>query len=107
MEDKDKKMQELQFIEQNLQNILAQKQAFQMEISEVDASLNELNSADDEVYKLVGNIMIKTTKEELKKGLEEKKKLFETRLKALDKQEETFNSRLVEIREELINPDKK
>mgnify|MGYP001573733989 CR=1 FL=1 len=39
---KENKMQEVQMLEQNLQNILLQKQAFQIELRETKAALKEL-----------------------------------------------------------------
>ena len=93
MQEQEKKLQEMQFLEQNLQNILMQKQAFQMELSETDSALVEIKSSKEDVYKIVGNLMIKSDKNKIQKELETKKKLFETRLKALDTQEETFSGK--------------
>ena len=45
----DKKLQELQFLEQNVENILYQKQAFSMELSETEAALKEIESKGYEV----------------------------------------------------------
>ena len=39
-------IQELQVLEQNLQNILMQKQAFQLELAEVENALKEIKKAD-------------------------------------------------------------
>ena len=51
MQDKDKKIQEIQILEQNLQNLLLQKQAFQMEISETIAAKREIEMAGEDVFK--------------------------------------------------------
>jgi len=56
------KIQDLQLSEQALQNILLQKQAFQLELNETDAALHEVEKAKDEVYKIVGQIMLKSEK---------------------------------------------
>ena len=55
----NEKIQQMQFMEQNLQSILMQKQAFQMEISETTSALNEVEKSKDDVYKIVGQLMIK------------------------------------------------
>jgi prefoldin beta subunit len=103
MEDSNKKMQEMQLIEQSLQNILLQKQAFQMELSESKSALNEIQSSDDDVFKIVGQLMIKTDKKKITEELESKEKLLDLRLKSLDKQESSLSERLEKLRDEIIN----
>lgn len=96
------KIQELQIIEQNMQNILLQKQTLQFELSENSSALEELNSAKDDVYKVVGQIMIKSKKEDLKKDLESKKEVADLRIKNLEKQEKSIKERLTTLREEVM-----
>jgi len=98
----ENKIQEMQILEQNLQNLLLQKQAFQMELSETEAALKEIEKADDEVFKIIGQLMIKTNKPEVKKDLLNKQKLLDMRLKPLEKQESTLSTKIEEIREELM-----
>jgi len=105
MIDKDK-IQEMQLIEQSLQNILYQKQAFQMELSETRAALEEIKSSGDEVFKIVGHLMIKTDKEKIKKELLDKEKFLDLRLKSLEKQEKTFSEQLESFRDEILKSDK-
>lgn len=81
------KIHEIQILEQNLQSLLLQKQAFQMELNETSSALSALNQADDDVYKITGTILIKANKMELEKELNEKKKLLELRLKSIQSQE--------------------
>ena len=107
MEAQEKQLQEMQFIEQNLQNILMQKQAFQMEIAETESALLEIKDSKGDIYKIVGNLMIKTDKKKTQEDLETKKKLFDTRLKSLDAQEQNFSEKLTLIREDLMRPPKK
>ena len=80
----ESQIKELQLLEQNLQSILMQKQAFQMELSETENALEELARANDETFKIVGNIMIKYSKENLSKDLKQKKDLLSLRLKSFD-----------------------
>jgi prefoldin beta subunit len=98
----ESKIQELQLLEQNLQNILMQKQAFQIELNETDTALEEVKKSKDEVYKITGNIMIKSSKDSLLKELEEKKKLLELRLKAIEKQEASLAEKATVFREEIV-----
>ena len=97
-----KKVQDLQMMEQTLQNILVQKQTFQLELNEVLSALDELKDSNEEVFKIVGQIMIKSKKEKLKEDLKAKKDFLELRIKNLDKQEKSFREKLYSQREEIM-----
>ena len=99
---KDKDIQEIQFLEQGLQNILFQKQAFQMELSEAKEALKELENSKDEVYKVIGQIMIKSEKSKIKEELLSKIKIFELRMKNLEKQEVSLSERIEKIRDDSL-----
>jgi prefoldin beta subunit len=102
-QDTQIKIQEMQYIEQNLQQILMQKQAFNLEQNETTHALEELKNADNEVFKIVGNqIIVKSTKENLTKDLTQKKELIELRLKNLDKQEKDFSDKINSLRDEVL-----
>ena len=98
----EQKIQEMQIIEQNLQNVLLQKQAFHMELSETESALKEVLGSGDEVFKIVGHLMIKTDKSRVKEELENKEKLLNLRLKTLEKQESTLAEKLEQIRNDVI-----
>jgi prefoldin beta subunit len=66
-QETQQKIQELQAYEQNLHSLMMQKQTFQIELNETDSALSEISNSKDDVFKLVGNIMIKSDKETLKK----------------------------------------
>ena len=107
MTDHDNKIQEMQFLEQNLQNLLFQKQAFQMELSETQAALKELEKSGDEVFKIIGQLMIKTDKSKIKDELFNKEKVLSLRTKTIEKQENSLTKELEKLREELIESKKK
>lgn len=94
------KIQELQIFEQNLQNILMQKQAFQIEFNEIENAISELKKTEDEVYKVVGGIMLRSDKASLNSELEEKKKLLKIRIDSLEKQ-----NKLIEDKAEKLKKD--
>lgn len=100
--DSQEKIQELQILEQNLQSILLQKQAFQLELGETDSALSELAKTNDEVYRIVGNIMIKASKQETEKELKEKHDILAIRLKSIEKQESSFREKSEKMREDLV-----
>ena len=63
------KIQALQIYEQNFQSLLMQKQAFQVELHETEKALEEIKDSKEDVFKVIGQIIIKTTKEKLEEEL--------------------------------------
>ncbi len=105
--EKEKKPEQnlvqLQLAEQNLQNLVLQKQVFQLESIETNNALEELKkSKDGDVYNIVGSLMFKSNKEQLTKDLEKKKDLLNLRIKSIEKQEEDIKNKLLKVREEVL-----
>ncbi|MBU2612460.1 MAG: prefoldin subunit [Nanoarchaeota archaeon] len=100
------KMQKIQFFQESLQTILMQKQAFQMELNETVAALGEVEKSKDDVYKVVGQIMIKVAKESTVEDLKRKEKILSTQLKKLEEQENKLSSEVKKLRDELIKGSK-
>ena len=98
----EKKIQEMQILEQSLQNTLMQKQAFQMELSETEAALGEIAKSGEEVFKIIGQLMIKTEKKKMQEELDNKKNVLGLRMKTLEKQETQLAKSLDSLREELL-----
>ncbi len=102
----NKKIQEMQFLEHNLQNLLLQKQSFQLELSETTSALKELEHSGDETFKIIGQLMIKIEKSKIQKELEEKKKILNLRIKTIQGQETSLTKQLDFLREELVKKKK-
>ena len=98
--DNSEELQEMQLLDQNLHNLLMQKQAFQMELSETQSALKEIESSG-EIFKLVGDLLIKREKEKSKDELSNKEKLLDMRIKSIEKQEDSISKRLEELRKKL------
>ena len=103
----EQKIQEMQMLEQNLQNLLMQKQSFQMELSETESALEAIKSSGDEVFKIIGQLMIKAEKSSMNEELENKKKMIELRIKTMDSQESSLTEQLEKLREEIMKTAKK
>ena len=97
----EQKINQLQLYEQSLQNILLQKQQFQAQATEIDSALSQLEGSSVS-YKIIGNIMIKSKKEELEKDLKEKKSIAQLRIKTFDKQESDINEKVKSLQEEVM-----
>jgi prefoldin beta subunit len=95
------KVSQLQLLQQNLQNIVLQKQQIESQISEFDSALTELNTSQT-AYKIVGKIMIASSKDELQKDLSQKKEIIEIRLKNIIKQEENIKNTIEKVQKEVV-----
>ena len=102
-EQTQQKIQEMQILEQNMQGLLMQKQTFQIELNETENALNEIKETKEDVFKLIGQIMIKTDKEKLEKELTRKKELLTLRLNSIEKQEKEFSEHLEDLRKEIMS----
>ena len=100
-EQTGKKIQELQILEQNLQSLLMQKQTIQMELNETLNAISDIKKSGEEVYKIVGGLMVRSEKSSLLSELEEKKKIFELRISSIEKQEKLFDEKAENFKIEL------
>ena len=98
----ENQIQELQMLEQTMQNLLFQKQSFQIELAEIQEALAELKKSGEEIYKIIGQLMLKTDKSKTLVELEEKNKLLELRIKTLENQERNILDKIEKIRENLL-----
>ena len=103
----EQKIQEMQILEQRLQNSLLQKQAFQMELAETDSAMKELEKSGEEVYKIIGQLMIKAEKGKIQEELSGKQRILELRIKTLEKQENSLSEQLGKLRDEITKSVKK
>jgi prefoldin beta subunit len=99
----------LQQLQQTLQTVMAQKQQVDMEQTEVEQSLNELQKAADDavIYKAVGSLLVKAEKAKVITDLAERKELLTTRSTVLARQEERLRSQAKEVQTKLqedLNP---
>jgi len=79
-----------------------QKQAFQMELSETQSALKEVEKSGDEVFKIIGQLMIKTDRKKIKEELTNKDKLLSLRVKTIEKQESSLREQLDKLHEEVM-----
>jgi prefoldin beta subunit len=99
--ESEEKLAQLQMIEQNMQQFLVQKQQYQGQLIELESALKE-TEGKEKAYKIIGNIMVSTDAEELRKELKEKKEMIDLRLKSLDKQEKLIKERAQKLQAEIM-----
>jgi len=97
----EEKVNKLSMIEQNSQYLASQRQNFQTQLIEIESALEELDTSSDS-YKIIGNVMVKSDKETLKKELIEKKNIIDVRIKSIEKQEDKIKNDAKELREEVM-----
>lgn len=99
--ESEKKLGQLQMVEQSMQSLLMQKQQFQLQQVEIESALKELENAD-EAYKIVGNIMVLSKKADLKDDLSSKKEVVELRIKNMEKQEAQLRDKATALQTEVM-----
>ncbi len=95
------KIQELQLLEQNLQGLLMQRQTHQVELNEILNALDELSKSGEEVYRILGGIMVKSDKKTLSADLKEKEKVLNLRIQSIEKQEKSIEDKSHSLQEEI------
>lgn len=98
----EEKIAQLQVMEQNMQNMILQRQSFQTQLFEIDNALKELEKVNGETYKIVGPIMIAANKKELAEDIKSKKEIIELRIKSLEKQEKKIKEDAAGLQTEIM-----
>jgi prefoldin beta subunit len=100
-EQMQEKIGQIQLIQQNMENFGMQRQQFQLQQTEIETALIEIESTDT-AYKIIGNIMVLTDKDKLRKELTEKKEMLDIRISTIEKQEEKLRSKAEELQKEIM-----
>ena len=105
MEDENtqKNIAQLQALEQNIQNVVMQKQTFQQQTVEIDNALDEISSSKGAVYKIIGNIMVSTEKDHISKELNSKKEIISLRIKSIEKQESQLKEKASSLQSKVLS----
>lgn len=93
----------LQQLQQTLQTVLAQKQQLELELTEVEQALSELEKLTDSavIYKSIGSLLVKAERANVTTELTERKELVKTRIDVLGRQEERLRSQVKELQTKL------
>jgi len=93
----------LQQLQQTLQSVLAQKQQVEIELTEIEQALSELQKMTDDavIYKAIGSLLVKAEKANITTDLNERKELLNTRAAVLGKQEERLRPQIKDLQTKL------
>jgi len=80
-----------------------QKQQIELELTEVDQALSELEKLTDEtiIYKSIGSLLVKSDRQKVIAELNERKELLNTRITVLGKQEERLRAQAKDLQDKL------
>jgi prefoldin beta subunit len=102
-EDQQQLLQSAAVLQQQLQNVMAQREAIGTQVLEIKKALDELGkSKDADAYKIAGPILIKSPRSGIVKELNERDEAFSLRLKSLEGEEKRIKLRIEELRERLV-----
>jgi prefoldin beta subunit len=93
----------LQQLQQSLQGVMSQKQQLEMQLTEVEQAVSELEKLNETavVYKSIGALLVKAEKGTVSTELTERKELLKMRVDVLAKQEERLRTQVKELQEKL------
>lgn len=93
----------LQQLQQTLQVVLTQKQQLELELTEIDQALSELEKLDDStvIYRTIGSLLVKAERPKVITELTERKELLNTRITVLGKQEERLRTQVKDLQVKL------
>lgn len=96
-------LQRLQQLQDQLQAIELRKQQWQIKLNELENAIKELEKADEStpVYKVVGSIMVSSSKQKLLNELKEKREIAEASIMTLDKQEKLLRKQLRDLQKRI------
>ncbi|ALU11812.1 prefoldin subunit beta [Ignicoccus islandicus DSM 13165] len=85
------------------ENVVQQLTLYQAELNELKRVKSELEKLPDdaEIFRNIGHVLVKTTKQEAIKDVENKIELLEIKLASLKKQEEMIRKEIQRLKEEL------
>ena len=93
----------LQQLQQTLQGVMAQKQQLEMQQTEVEQALSELEKMSETavIYKSIGALLVKSQKATVTEELKERKELLKMRVEVLTKQDDRIRTQAKDLQEKL------
>ncbi len=90
-------------MQQQAQAIASQRLQMELQMKEAERALEEIEKLGEnaEVYKSIGNILIKSEKAKVGEELKERKETLDLRIKTLQRQEEKIQTKLKEMQAQI------
>ena len=89
----------LQQLQQTLQVVVSQRQQLELELSEIEKALGELEKMTDKavIYKSIGSLLVRSYRKNVMSELKERQDLANTRVTVLSRQEKRARERIKEL----------
>ncbi|MET1101416.1 MAG: prefoldin subunit beta [Pyrodictiaceae archaeon] len=99
----ENKLARYQNLQAQFNRIVQERAAVEAEISEINRVLQVLQELEegDTVYRLLGNVLVKVSKDKVVSELNDRKEILELRLQKLRKQENELRKQLDEVVQEI------
>ncbi|MBI4440323.1 prefoldin subunit beta [Candidatus Woesearchaeota archaeon] len=97
----EEKISQLQLVEQSVQALSVQKQQIQAQLQEIESALGEL-SKTEKAYRIVGNIMVASDRDEIIKDLKSRQESSQIRIKSIERQESQLKEKAESMRSEIM-----
>lgn len=96
-------IQRLQQLQQTLQLVVSQRQQLEIERSDVETALSELDKMAEKstIYKSIGSLLVQSGRKKVIDELKERKDLLDTRLTVLERQQKRAEGRLKELQQSI------
>src|SRR3989338_7120012 len=94
-------MTELENMIGHLQVQNQQQQALMMQSREIEKALEHIESSEDDIYRTVGPILVKTPKADIKGKLDEEKEEIEIKIKTIEGQEKKLKEKVKDNQEKI------
>ncbi len=97
------KIMQFQEIQERIRALITRKQQLEVELREVERTLDELKDINNEtpIFKFTGRVLIRVSKENIVRELNDRKETLELHIKTLEKQEVQARKRFEELRQDL------
>ncbi len=101
--DVQQQLVKLQQLQTQLNQVMTERALLQQELRDIARALDILKGIpeDAEVYRSSGHLLIRISKSDAEKELNERKELIELRLKTLDKQESLIRQQISELQSKI------
>ncbi len=96
-----RQLTEFQELQRQAQAMAMQRQQMILQIEEIRAAEAELGKSKKGIYRVLGPLLIESSKDDAAADLKGKKELYEMRISVLEKQEKKVAPRLDELRKTL------
>ncbi|PIN76495.1 hypothetical protein COV17_02220 [Candidatus Woesearchaeota archaeon CG10_big_fil_rev_8_21_14_0_10_36_11] len=96
-----KNVAQLQVLKQNIESLLLQRQQLESHATELNSAITELSTTSVS-YKIIGKIMVASSKESLRTELKHKKEVIDIRIKNIIQQEDKLKQNIDDIQKEAV-----